>query len=115
MANKRIKSFLMKSRAEYRRYKKTGDEDYLAQAGEKLWNVMSLLVQERAGKKITSYGDMQKEVARLYSTGATSTLLITFKNAYDLHKFFYRGWTDDIREIEGLYEETLNGLRLLGA
>ena len=114
MANKRIKSFLVKSQAEFRRYKQTGDSDYLAQAGEKLWNVMSLFVQERAGKKITSFGGMRDAVAKLYAAGATDTLLTTFRNAYDLHKFFYRGWTDDIHEVEGLYVETLEGLKLLG-
>jgi len=113
--NPRIKSFLSKSQAEYRGYKRTGDSDTLAQAGEKLWNVMSLLVQEKAGRKITSYGELQKAVSDLYGAGATSTLLITFKNAYDLHKFFYRGWTENIKEIEELYAETYNGLRLLGA
>lgn len=111
----RIGGFLKKAEHEFKRYKRTGDDQYLAQAGEKLWNVFNLFVQEKSGRKITNYGALKKAITELYSKGKSNTLLITFKNAYDLHIFFYRGWTEDIKDVEQLYIETKNGLGILGA
>jgi hypothetical protein len=111
----RMSGFADKSEAEFKRYESTGDDQYLAQAGEKLWNVFNLYVQKKIGRKVTNYGAMKKAVAELYSQGGSNLLLTTFKNAYDLHIFFYRGWTEDINEIVELYHETRNGMKTLGA
>lgn len=111
----RMTGFLRKAEQEFRRYKKTNDDQYLAQAGEKLWNVFNIFVQEKVGYKITNYGAMKKAVTELYGKAKSNTLLITFDNAYQLHIFFYRGWTDDINDVEQLYIETKNGLGILGA
>lgn len=112
--NARMKSFLKKSEAEYNKYKTTKDDVYLAQAGEKLWNIFNMYVQEKVGRKITNYGALKKAVSELFASGGTNNLLTTFKNTYDLHVFFYRGWTEDINEIDELYLESKNGLALLG-
>jgi hypothetical protein len=111
----RIKEFWVASGREFKRFESTNSDEALAQAGEKLWNVFNMWVQDEVGYPVRNYGVLKKAVSELYAKGKSDILLTTFKNAYDLHKYFYRGWTDDVSEVVELYNETTNGLKLLGA
>jgi hypothetical protein len=110
----RLKEFWIGSQREFKRFESTKSDEALAQAGEKLWNVFNIWVQEEVGYPVRNFGVLKKAVSELYSVGKTDTLLTTFKNAYDLHKYFYRGWSDDPNEVVETYNETVNGLKLLG-
>lgn len=111
----RVKEFMALANKEYSAWKKSKDINRLAEAGEKLWNVFNMLIQDKWGKPIHNYGTLRKAVSDLYNKGMSKTLFTTFENAYQLHKFFYQGWTDDNAEIDELFIETRNGLKLLGA
>jgi len=104
----RITSFMRKSQVEYRKYKKTNDSDYLAQAGEKLWNALLHLIEKKVGKKLRSFSDVKKAVSDIYQQTGDNTFLMLFNDAYSLHKnkldalyirtyenllYFKRGWT----------------------
>jgi hypothetical protein len=110
----RIKEFWVGSQREFKRFESTQSDEALAQAGEKLWNVFNMWVQQEVGHPVRNFGSLKKAVSELYSKGKSDVILTTFKNAYDLHKYFYRGWTEDVNEIVELYHETSNGLKLLG-
>lgn len=110
----RVKEFMALANKEYNVWKKSKDINRLAEAGEKLWNAFNMLVQDKWGKPIHNYGTLKKAVSDLYAKGKSNTILTTFDNAYKLHVFFYRGWTEDDAEIDELFIETQNGLKLLG-
>ena len=105
----RINDFLRKSNSEYRKYVKTGDLDYLAQAGEKLWLVFNLLIEKLTGKKIRSHKMMKKELMNLND----KYLWQTHDNAFRLHQFFYGGWTEDPEDESNLYLDTLTRIETI--
>lgn len=110
---KTYRAFLNKSKTEFDTYTRTGDVKKLAQAGEKLWNAFNLFVQKKSGKKIRSYSQLKKEVSEIYTQSGSELLLRTFKKCYDLHIFFYRGYTEDVKDIENDYLEAYESILIL--
>ena len=110
---KRIKSFLNKSEVEYRKYLKTKDLDVLAQAGEKLWNVCSLVIQKISRKRLRSYVETKKAANDLTFKHDDFLIAETFLDCYKLHRFFYKGWVDDTNEIKNLYLRSLRGVKVI--
>jgi hypothetical protein len=109
----RISKFLHLSRKEFEEYTKTNDINHLAQAGEKLWNAFSMLVEKIIGKKISRFKELKEAVFDIYKERLDKTILITFENAYDLHRFFYKGWTEDITIEEEQYKLVYDLIELL--
>jgi hypothetical protein len=109
----RISQFLHLSSKEFEEYTKTNDINHLAQAGEKLWNVFSMLVEKIIGKKISRFKELKEAVFSIYRERLDRIVLTAFENAYDLHKFFYRGWTEDITIEEEQYKFVYDLIELL--
>lgn len=82
--------WLRESKKEFDNYKKTKNPEKLAQAGEKLWNSLGHYLDEKTGKRLTSFSDIRKEALR------DKEIRKFFDDAYWLHIFFYRGYTEDI-------------------
>jgi hypothetical protein len=76
------------SMEEFRIYKKTGKTIKLAQAGEKMWNSFTLYLDKKYNKELTSYREIKKAVDK------DPEMKKIFDDAYWLHIFFYRGYTD---------------------
>ena len=106
MALRRYKTFLRASEKEYEKYRATKQEENIAQAGEKLWNSFNMLIEHISGKKIRSFKQVQKESQNLDTKHSDRIFTDAFENAYKLHIFFYRGWTEDISEIASLFVKT---------
>jgi hypothetical protein len=105
------KPFVAKSQEHFARYKRTGDTEEFGQAGEKLWNAFNLLVQQRLGRKVEDFGELRKGVAELRKDSGNRIYVDVFEDAYDLHKFFYRGWTEDMGYEEEKYKRVLEGIK----
>jgi hypothetical protein len=106
-------NFLTKSRSELAAYKKTGDTESLAQSGEKLWNAFNLMVQKKVGRPVRSYGAFRKAVSELYQKTGSNLLLRSSEQAFNLHVFFYRGYTEDESEVENNNREVYESMRVL--
>lgn len=104
------RKWISQSIVEYNKYKKTNELENLAQAGEKVWNAFNIIIQNKVKRKIRSYGEMKIVVGKLFQETGSELLLTVKKDAYDLHVFFYQGWTDDPTEIEELYIKTKNNV-----
>ena len=113
MTEKRFKTYIQKAKEEFKKYISTKQDVYLAQAGEKLWNAYNILVEIKLKKKIRSFRDMRNGVSQLYAKTGLKLWIDTFEDAYTLHRFFYRGWTDDEDEIVKLFENTYNEIMVL--
>ena len=100
-----------RAKAEFDEYKKTGDMLKLAQSGEKLWNAFSLRMDERFGMKFFSYMQMRDAV----EASGDKELLAIAEAAYWMHVFFYRGYTDDVRQEEGKWHNVHRWLKGEGA
>lgn len=109
----RITAFIKMSQAEYQKFKGTGDDNHLAQAGEKLWNAFGMIVEKIVKKKVKKFRELKNAVFEIYSQYMDSSVLLTFENAYDLHKFFYRGWTEDISIEEEQYKLVADLIEIL--
>jgi hypothetical protein len=99
------KKWLNESISEYNTYKKTGKGIKLAQAGEKLWNVFTLYLDKKYGKEFTKYKDI-KDISEKDPEAKK-----IFDDAYWLHIFFYRGYTDDPRIEEGKFIKARDRLK----
>ena len=104
---------MQKSKEEFKKFKTTGQTVYLAQAGEKLWNAFNILIELKLKRKTKSFADLKKATGILYQKTWDTLWLDTFQHAYDLHRFFYRGWTDDEDEIVHLFQNTYTRLLVL--
>jgi len=91
----RINKFYRESRIEFRKYKKTKDTTHFAQAGQKLWNTFGMFMEVASKKEIKSFKELRKAVLDLYAE-TNGLVLKLFEDLYDLHKYFYRGWSEDI-------------------
>lgn len=100
-----------KAEKELEKYRKTRDIDYLAQSGEKIWLAYTLLIEKITNKKIKNFASLRSQVVSLSIDD--DFVFETFRKAYQLHKFFYRGWTENEREIERLAVNTLKSLEVL--
>jgi hypothetical protein len=109
----RISQFLRLSKKEFEEYVKTNDINRLAQAGEKLWNAFSMLVEMIVGRKISRFKELKDAVFDIYKERLDRTVLIAFENAYSLHRFFYKGWTEDIGIEEEQYKLVYDLIELL--
>lgn len=91
-------TWLKASGKEYAKYKRTKDLEHFAQAGEKLYNSMTLLLDERTGKRLRNYRQIKE--------AATKDPFVKkiFDDAYWLHVFFYRGFTEDIKTEEDKFK-----------
>jgi len=107
----RLKTITKKAEEELERYRKTKDMDHLAQSGEKIWLAYNLLIEKIANKKINRFSQLKSEVVSLSLDD--DFVFETFRKAYQLHKFFYRGWTENEKEIERLVINTLKSLEVL--
>ena len=107
--NKRINSFIKKSENEFKKYQKTKDLDYLAQAGEKLWNIYNMLIEELIKKKIRSHQQMKGILFKLDDR----YLWDTHDKAFNLHKFFYGGYTDNPKDEADLYQDVLVRIKVI--
>jgi hypothetical protein len=106
-------SFLDKSRSQLASYKKSGDVESLAQSGEKLWNAFNLLVQKKVGYPVRNYSAFQKAVSELYQRTGSDLLLRSASKAYNLHVFFYRGYTENVAVVENDNCEVYEGMKIL--
>lgn len=109
---KRVSSFLKKSKSEFKKYQETGDVDYLAQAGEKLWNVFNMMVSLHTNKSIKTLGQLRKEVGKIFGNTGNRLVYNLFIDTYELHVYFYRGHADTLDE-EARYINTLHGIEIL--
>jgi len=92
----RIDKFMTQAWKEFSKYKKTKDTTYLAQAGEKLWNCFNMIVERIVKHKIEKFADLKDAVFDIQKKFNDRMVYLIFMDLYDLHKFFYRGWTEDI-------------------
>ena len=113
MKKDRISKFIRLSKEEYEEFKKTGDSVHFAQAGEKLWNALNMIVEKIVKKKITKFRELKDAIFTIYKEYGDRTILLIFENAYDLHKFFYRGWTEDITIEEEQYKLVYDMIEML--
>lgn len=109
---KRISSFIKKSKEEFKKYEETDDEDYLAQAGEKLWNVFNMMIAKHTNKSIKSFGMLRREVGMIFGKTGNRLVFDLFEDTYELHKYFYRGHADVLDE-ETRYKNSLYGIEIL--
>jgi hypothetical protein len=100
-----------RAKAEFDEYKKTGDMLKLAQSGEKIWNAFSLRMDERFGRKFFGFLKLQDAII----ASGDDELLRVAKDAYWMHVFFYRGYTDDVRMEEGNWLNVYKWLKREGA
>jgi hypothetical protein len=91
--------------SEYNKYKKTGKGIKLAQAGEKMWNTFTLYLDKKNGKELTKYKDI-KDVSMKDPFAKK-----IFDDAYWLHIFFYRGYSDDLRIEEEKFRNVRDKLK----
>ena len=111
--NKRFNVYFRKAKEEFKKYERTKQIIFLAQASEKLWNAFNLLIESKLSRRIRSFKDLRNGVSELYAKTGLKLWINTFENAYSLHKFFYRGWTDEEGEVKNLFQNTLNEIILL--
>jgi hypothetical protein len=90
---------------EFGKYKKTKNPEKLAEAGEKLYNALTLLLDERTGKKLKNFRLIKKEAM------IDPLLKNIFEDAYWLHVFFYRGFTEDITTEEEKFRNVSKKLK----
>ena len=109
----RINSYLQRSKAEFKQYQSNKQDIYLAQAGEKLWNVFNMLAEQIIKNKINSFPKLKKAVAEIYADTGSDLILQTFTKAYELHRYFYGSWTDSPSDVEHQYKETLQMIEIL--
>lgn len=107
----RLKRITKKAEEELKIYEKTNDFDHLAQGGEKIWLAYNLLIEKIINKKINRFSQLKSAVISLSIDD--DFIFETFRKAYQLHKFFYREWTENEREIERLAANTLKSLEVL--
>lgn len=93
------------SMKEYAKYKKTKDLETFAQAGEKLYNSITLLLDERTGKKLRNYKQIKAAAMQ------DPFIKKIFEDAYWLHVFFYRGFTEDISQEEEKFKNVRDKLK----
>jgi hypothetical protein len=105
--------FLAKSRSQLAAYKKSGDVESLAQSGEKLWNAFNLLVQKKVGRPVRNFAAFKQAVSELYQKTGSDLLLRSSTKAYNLHVFFYRGYTEDVAAVENDNREVYESMRIL--
>ncbi|RLG45319.1 MAG: hypothetical protein DRN81_02010 [Thermoproteota archaeon] len=92
------KGWFNESKKEFNEYKKSKNPRKLAQAGEKLWNSLSLYIDEKTGKRMINFSEIRKEAHK------DPEIRKFFDDAYWLHIFFYRGFTEDIGIEEGKFK-----------
>jgi len=103
--------FIELSEKEYEKYKKTGEAEYLAQAGEKLWNAFKIWLKERTKKDIKKHAEVEDRIKDIYKKeGYDEKLWEIYYRLYKLHLFFYTGEISSLDEAEAHYK---NALRLL--
>jgi hypothetical protein len=91
-------TWLKDSKKEFDRYKKKKNPEELAQAGEKLYNSMTLYLDEKLGIRLKNYKQIKEAAA------SDKDIKKIFDDAYWLHVFFYRGYTDDISNEEDKFK-----------
>lgn len=101
----KAKQWFQASKKEYDKYKKNKKPLMLAQAGEKLWNSFGLYLDEKSGKNLIRFKDVVKEAMK------DKTAKKIFDDAYWMHIFFYRGYTEDIEIEEGKYKKAFNRMK----
>ena len=99
ITRQRLKTFLQQAQKEIKQYESVHQTIYLAQAGEKLWNAFNIIIALKSKEKIRSHKDLREAVAKLYAKTGQRVFIEGYESAYELHKFFYRGWTSDIDDI----------------
>ena len=99
------KLWIKESKKEFGKYKESNDATSLAQAGEKLYNALTLHLDEKTGKKLIKYSDIKKEAMK------DNKIRKIFDDAYWLHVFFYRGFTEDIKNEEDKYKRVYKFLK----
>lgn len=109
---KRISSFLKKSKSEFKRYQETGDVDYLAQAGEKLWNIFNMMMSKHSGKQVRNFKELRRIVGKIFGETGNRLVYDLFLDTYELHKYFYRGHGETSDE-EVRYTNSLHGIEIL--
>jgi len=100
-------ALLMKSKADYDGYKKTGDSQKIAEAGEKIWNAFILYVSGLAGRRLVSFHAIENRINKI----GDGQLLDVFGDAYHMHAFFHAGWTEDITMEEEKWNDVYNYLK----
>ncbi len=108
----RIKNFYKLSQIEYNKYKNSKDKDlegsdHLAEAGEKLWNVYNMLCEYITKQKIRNEKQLRNELTKYSNKTGDYKLASMYRNAYELHIYFYRGHANT--EFE---EEIFNELNM---
>lgn len=99
------KLWIKEARKEFGKYKESNDATCLAQAGEKLYNALTLHLDEKTKKRLIKYSDIKKEAMKDKETKKI------FEDAYWLHVFFYRGFTEDIKNEESKYKRVYKYLK----
>ena len=98
------KKWLDEATTEFREYENTKKGIKLAHAGEKLWNAF-ILYLDGSRKERTSYKDI-KDVSMKDPFAKN-----IFNDAYWLHIFYYRGYSDDLRIEEEKFRNVRDKLK----
>lgn len=99
------KQWLKAAKEEHDKFKRTGNPMLFAESGEKLWNAIGLFLDDYFGKPHYSKYQMEKSVEGNYK------LESKLNRAYNLHTFFYRGRSDDIKNEERDWQNVYNFLK----
>jgi hypothetical protein len=94
--------WLTEADKEFRNYKKTDKGEKLAEAGEKLYNSLVSLLEERTGKKLNNYHKIKEAATK------DPFAKKIFDDAYWLHIFFHRRFTEDITTEEEKFANVMN-------
>ena len=114
--DRRIKNFYMLAQNEYEIFIKSDDKDlasdHLAEAGEKLWNIYNMLVEKITKRKIRNERMLKKALEDYFIKTNNDSLLLIYNDAYELHKYFYRGHgnTYDENDIYNRVNTVINKL-----
>jgi len=99
----RFKKLLIQSFKEFKKYQKNKNDIHLAKAGEKLWNAYQELLMKKLKTNIRSFKQYREAVSEAYAKTGIRQYIELFEDLYDLHKYFYRGYAEDIKEVEKKY------------
>jgi len=83
----RINEFLLQSKSEYRKFRRTKNEVFLAQAGEKVWVVTQQIIEGIYGRPIHNHDGYRFAINNLRINKLTEL----YVSAEPLHTYFYEG------------------------